>query len=208
MKNSQFKLGGYIRYGELNSKMNHIVCNSPSAYSFEADWAEFIKEFDLGQNRWLTVQFIHEYDNVLGNKEQKELEDDAADSKGVISCIGSTDIERQFQWEYTSNMFRDVQLEGPSRVKTKGRPKSKRLRAELDKSIKKLMQKRKRKSHSDVADLQTDNDYDGSIERGFKASNTWNASEDAGFISLLNLSIDSYLFVWLYIFFLWVISHT
>ncbi|XP_025670217.1 protein FAR1-RELATED SEQUENCE 5-like [Arachis hypogaea] len=30
------------------------------------------------------VQFVHEYDNVLGNKEQKKLEDDAADSKGVI----------------------------------------------------------------------------------------------------------------------------
>ncbi|XP_015931863.1 protein FAR-RED IMPAIRED RESPONSE 1-like [Arachis duranensis] len=51
------------------------------------------------------VQFVHEYDNVLGNKEQKELEDDAADSKGVIPCIGSTAIERQFYQEYTSNMF-------------------------------------------------------------------------------------------------------
>ncbi|XP_016206199.1 protein FAR1-RELATED SEQUENCE 5-like [Arachis ipaensis] len=48
------------------------------------------------------VQFVHEYDNVLGTKEQKELEDDAADSKGVIPCIGSTGIERQFQLEYTS----------------------------------------------------------------------------------------------------------
>ncbi|XLU26580.1 hypothetical protein S245_062646, partial [Arachis hypogaea] len=38
-------------------------------------------------------------------------------------------------------------IQGPSRVKTKGRPKGKRLRAELDKSIKKSMQKRKRKSH-------------------------------------------------------------
>ncbi|KAL4316306.1 hypothetical protein AHAS_Ahas15G0271900 [Arachis hypogaea] len=43
------------------------------------------------------VQFVHEYDNVLRNKEQKELEDDAADSKEVIPCIGSTCIERQFQ---------------------------------------------------------------------------------------------------------------
>ncbi|RYR04765.1 hypothetical protein Ahy_B06g084538 [Arachis hypogaea] len=57
------------------------------------------------------VQFVYEYDNVLGNKEQKELEDDAADSKGVIPCIGSTGIGRQFQRKYTSNMFRDVQLE-------------------------------------------------------------------------------------------------
>ncbi|KAL4306578.1 hypothetical protein AHAS_Ahas16G0192300 [Arachis hypogaea] len=57
------------------------------------------------------VQFVHEYDNVLKNKEQKELEDDAANSKGVIPCIGSTGIERQFQQEYTSNMFRTFQLE-------------------------------------------------------------------------------------------------
>ncbi|XP_025703073.1 protein FAR1-RELATED SEQUENCE 6-like [Arachis hypogaea] len=40
------------------------------------------------------VRFVHEYDNVLGNKEQKELEDDAAYSKAVIPCIGSTSIER------------------------------------------------------------------------------------------------------------------
>ncbi|XP_072078114.1 protein FAR-RED IMPAIRED RESPONSE 1-like [Arachis hypogaea] len=45
---AQFKLGGYVRYEELNAKMNHIVYNSPSADSFEVDWAEFIKKFDLG----------------------------------------------------------------------------------------------------------------------------------------------------------------
>ncbi|XP_057755525.1 protein FAR1-RELATED SEQUENCE 5-like [Arachis stenosperma] len=116
--------------------MNHIVWNSPSTESFESDWASFIKHFKLGQNRWLAgmrstqrsesmhafyggylhyksglVQFVHEYDNVLGTKEQKELEDDAADSKGVIPCIGSTGIERQFQQEYTSSMFRSLQVE-------------------------------------------------------------------------------------------------
>ncbi|XLR57267.1 hypothetical protein S83_007939, partial [Arachis hypogaea] len=37
-------------------------------------------------------------------------------------------------------------IQGPSRVKTKGRPKGKRLGAKLDKSIKKSMEKRKRKS--------------------------------------------------------------
>ncbi|KAL4337138.1 hypothetical protein AHAS_Ahas12G0080200 [Arachis hypogaea] len=163
MKKSQFKLKGYARCGELNVKMNHIVWNFPSADSFEVDWAGFIKEFDLGQNRWLAdlyanrwkwvpiffksefwagmrstqrsenmhafygrflhcksglVQFVHEYDNVLGNKEQKELEDYAADSKGVIPCIGSTGIERQFQQEYTSNMSRILQLENVIRKHT------------------------------------------------------------------------------------------
>ncbi|RYR08382.1 hypothetical protein Ahy_B05g076043 [Arachis hypogaea] len=156
MKKSQFKLGGYSKYRELNAMMNHIVWNSPTTESFESDWAGFIKQFKLGQNRWLAelysnrrkwvpiffksefwagmrstqrsesmhaffggylhcksglVQFVYEYDNVLGTKEQKELEDDAADSKGVIPCIGSTGIERQFQLEYTSSMFRILQLE-------------------------------------------------------------------------------------------------
>ncbi|XP_015934894.1 protein FAR1-RELATED SEQUENCE 5-like [Arachis duranensis] len=157
MKKSQFKIGGYAKYRELHAVMNHIVWNSPSTESFESDWAGFIKQFKLGQNRWLAdlyanrqkwvpiffksefwagmrstqrsesmhafyggylhcksglVQFVHEYDNVLGTKEQKELEDDAADSKGVIPCIGSTGIERQFQQKYTSSMFRIFQLEG------------------------------------------------------------------------------------------------
>ncbi|RYR40375.1 hypothetical protein Ahy_A09g046129 [Arachis hypogaea] len=287
MKKSQFKLGGYARYGELHAMMNHIVWNSPSTESFKSDWASFIKQFKLGQNRWLAdlyanrwkwisiffksefwagmrstqrsesmhafyggylhcksglVQFVHEYDNVLRTKEQKELEDDAADSKGVIPCIGSTGIERQFQQEYTSSMFRILQLEefvacdeeaailraalwdaksklidyrasmcsttaaasqntvptqstggaivhdirGPSIVKTKGRPKGKRLGAEFDKSIKKSMQKRNRKSHLDEVDLPSDNDHHGSLSKRFEDSTMWNSSEGGGFMHLLN----------------------
>ncbi|XP_016177880.1 protein FAR1-RELATED SEQUENCE 5-like [Arachis ipaensis] len=225
------------------------------------------------------VQFVHKYDNVLGTKEQKELEDDAADSKGAIPCIGSTGIERQFQQEYTSNMFRTLQLEfdplsQKSRcecnkfesvgilcyhifavwsyyrvdtvpscyvlprwsknvirkytyiksihdvarsneshnmfrqlcsefynvaqefvaceeeatilVKTKGRPKSKRLGAELDKSIKKSMEKRKRKSQPDVVDLQTDNDRHGSVNNRLGDSTIWNSSDGGRFMDLLN----------------------
>ncbi|XP_025625396.1 protein FAR1-RELATED SEQUENCE 5-like [Arachis hypogaea] len=314
------------------------------------------------------VQFIHEYDNVLRNKEQKEHEDDATDSKGFIPCIWSTGIQRQFQQEYTSNMFRTLQLEvrkktdymvrsteqkgdticikvgeqkvfwgkpvyhtfivefdplsrksrcncnkfestgilcchtlalwsyyrvntvpscyvlprwsknvirkhtyiksrhdvsrsdeshnlfrhlcsefynvaqefiacdeeaailravlwdakskltdyrasmrsttldatqntmptqstggvivhdiqGPSRVKTKGWPKSKRLGPELDKSIKESMQKKKRKSNLDDVDLQTDNDHDGSVNKIFEDSTIWNSSDGGGFMHLLN----------------------
>ncbi|XP_057720160.1 protein FAR1-RELATED SEQUENCE 6-like [Arachis stenosperma] len=47
------KLGGYARYGELNAMMNHIMWNSPSTELFEVDWDGFIKQFNLGQNRWL-----------------------------------------------------------------------------------------------------------------------------------------------------------
>ncbi|KAL4357449.1 hypothetical protein AHAS_Ahas09G0187800 [Arachis hypogaea] len=51
---------------------------------------------------WVFTQwFIYEYDNVLGNKEQKDLEDDAGDSREIISCTSSSVIEKQFQKEYT-----------------------------------------------------------------------------------------------------------
>ncbi|KAL4327837.1 hypothetical protein AHAS_Ahas13G0140000 [Arachis hypogaea] len=62
-------------------------------------------------SRTSLVQFVHEYDNVLGIKEQRELEDDAADSRGVIPCATSSPMERHFQQEYTTSMFRDVQTE-------------------------------------------------------------------------------------------------
>ncbi|RYR54593.1 hypothetical protein Ahy_A06g029903 [Arachis hypogaea] len=53
------------------------------------------------------AQFVHEFNNVLGTKEQKELEDDAADSRGLIPCSIRSAIERRFQKEYTNEMFRD-----------------------------------------------------------------------------------------------------
>ncbi|XLT79766.1 hypothetical protein S245_001502 [Arachis hypogaea] len=73
-----------------------------------------------------------------------------------------------------------------SRVKTKGWMKNKRLGAELDKSIKKSMQKRKRKPHPVYARSEIDNDYGSSVEKEFETSSTWNASYGGGFMSLLN----------------------
>ncbi|RYR72290.1 hypothetical protein Ahy_A02g006485 [Arachis hypogaea] len=134
------KLGGYRRYRELYDEFNDIVWNSQTEKSFENNWYEFIDEHNLHNNTWLSylfddqhmwvpiffkgefwtamrstqrsesmhsfygnflhsrtslVQFVHEHDNVLGIKEQRELEDDAADLRG----------------EYTTCMFRDVQIE-------------------------------------------------------------------------------------------------
>ncbi|RYR38450.1 hypothetical protein Ahy_A09g043491 [Arachis hypogaea] len=67
-------------------------------------------------NRTSLVQFVHEYDNVLGIKEYRELEDDVEDSKGVIPCATSSPMERQFQQDYITNMFRDVQIEFVKKV--------------------------------------------------------------------------------------------
>ncbi|KAL4299675.1 hypothetical protein AHAS_Ahas17G0124600 [Arachis hypogaea] len=44
------------------------------------------------------LQFVRQYQNCVINKEQKELECDAADLRGIIPCR-----------EYTNSMFRDVQ---------------------------------------------------------------------------------------------------
>ncbi|XP_015949854.1 protein FAR1-RELATED SEQUENCE 5-like [Arachis duranensis] len=100
------KLGGYSRFKELNAELKHIIWNSKSVKDFEDHWAEFIDEFNLHHNRWLSdlfedrhmwtslVQFVHEFDNVLGTKGQKELEDDVADSRGLIPCSTRSAIER------------------------------------------------------------------------------------------------------------------
>ncbi|XP_057759253.1 protein FAR1-RELATED SEQUENCE 5-like [Arachis stenosperma] len=150
------KLGGYCRYGALYVDLNDIVWNSRTEESFEDNWADFIDEYNLHNNTWLSdlyddrrmwvpiyfkgefwaamqstqrsesmhafyggylhsktslVQFVHEYDIVLGVKEQRELEDDAADSRGFIPCATTSPMEKQFQQEYTTSIFRDVQIE-------------------------------------------------------------------------------------------------
>ncbi|XP_057719395.1 protein FAR1-RELATED SEQUENCE 5-like [Arachis stenosperma] len=127
MKKFPQKLGGYRRYGELYPDLRNIVFNSRTEEAFERKWFEFMEEYNLHDNTWLSdlyddrrmwvplffkgefwaamrstqksesmhafyggilhsktslVQFVHEYDNVLGAKEQRELEDDAVDSRG------------------------------------------------------------------------------------------------------------------------------
>ncbi|KAL4292677.1 hypothetical protein AHAS_Ahas18G0052000 [Arachis hypogaea] len=57
------------------------------------------------------IQFVHQYDNCLADKEQQELECDAADNRGLIPCVSNSPIEKQFQYEYTNNIFRNVQAE-------------------------------------------------------------------------------------------------
>ncbi|RYR05063.1 hypothetical protein Ahy_B06g084913 [Arachis hypogaea] len=55
------------------------------------------------------LQFVRQYQKCVIDKEQNELECDAADLRGIISCVSSSPIEKQFQREYTNSMFRDVQ---------------------------------------------------------------------------------------------------
>ncbi|RYR67433.1 hypothetical protein Ahy_A03g013784 [Arachis hypogaea] len=55
------------------------------------------------------LQFVRQYQNCVIDKEKKELECDATDLRGIIPCVSSSPIEKQFQREYTNSMFRDVQ---------------------------------------------------------------------------------------------------
>ncbi|RYR33913.1 hypothetical protein Ahy_A10g048586 [Arachis hypogaea] len=57
LKKITTKLESYAWYREINAKMSDVVQNSCSMDSFDIDWAEFIKEFDLGYNRWLSAEF-------------------------------------------------------------------------------------------------------------------------------------------------------
>ncbi|RYR62307.1 hypothetical protein Ahy_A04g019780 [Arachis hypogaea] len=140
-------------------------------------------------------KFIHEYDNVLKNKEQKELEDDAADSKGVIPYIGSTEfyniaqefvncdeevaILRSALWDAKSKLTDYcASMRSTTIAATQNTMPTQSTGSVVVHDI--------QRPSRDVVDLKTDNDYNGSVERGFEAYDTWNASECGGFMSLLN----------------------
>ncbi|QHN81452.1 Protein FAR1-RELATED SEQUENCE [Arachis hypogaea] len=334
MKKSQFKLGGYASFTKhFNLGKNRWLAD---LYANRRKWVPifFKSQFWAGMRSTQRsesmhafyggylhcksglVQFVHEYDNVLGTKEQKELEDDAADSKvdeqkvfwrkpvyhtfrvdfdplsrkGQCECnkfesVGILCCHTLAVWSYyrvdivpscyvlphwsknlirkhtyiksshdvarsdeSNNLFRHLcsefynvaqefvacdeeaailraaiwdaksklidyrasirrttvaasqntvptqstggaivhDIQGPSRVKTKGRPRGKRLGAELDKSIKKSMQKRNKRSHLDEVDLPSDNDHHGPLNKGIEDSTLWNSSDVGGFMHLLN----------------------
>ncbi|XP_057740220.1 protein FAR1-RELATED SEQUENCE 5-like [Arachis stenosperma] len=58
-KKLSHKLGGYHRYRELYDDLNDIVWNSQTKESFEDNWSEFIDEYNLHNNTWLSV--FHSY---------------------------------------------------------------------------------------------------------------------------------------------------
>ncbi|RYQ83294.1 hypothetical protein Ahy_B10g101951 [Arachis hypogaea] len=78
MKKFSQKLRGYCRYREFYADIKDIIFNSRTEESFEKKWFEFIEEYNLYDNTWLS---------------------------------SFSPMERQFQQEYTTSMFRDVQVE-------------------------------------------------------------------------------------------------
>ncbi|RYR38435.1 hypothetical protein Ahy_A09g043488 isoform G [Arachis hypogaea] len=99
--------------------MSHVVWNSHSKDSFDRNWNDFLVNFGLADNKWLSdlyedrslIQFVKQYDNCLGSREQAERESDAADFHTVIPCATKSPIETQFQDAYTQAKFREVQAQ-------------------------------------------------------------------------------------------------
>ncbi|QHO16001.1 Protein FAR1-RELATED SEQUENCE [Arachis hypogaea] len=150
------KLNGYKGHADIEQEMSHVVWNSHSKDSFDRNWNDFLLNFGLADNKWLSdlyedrhiwvpiyldhhfwagmrstqrsesmhsffnkyitrnsslIQFVKQYDNCLGSREQAERESDAADFHMVIPCATKSSIEAQFQDAYTHAKFREVQAQ-------------------------------------------------------------------------------------------------
>ena len=75
--------------------------------------SESMNAFFDGYNNFTTTlqQFVHQYDNALQHKVEKEYEADFASMTTVIPCGSQSLIERQFQSEYTHAKFQEIQVE-------------------------------------------------------------------------------------------------
>ncbi|QHN94304.1 Protein FAR-RED ELONGATED HYPOCOTYL [Arachis hypogaea] len=62
------------------------------------------------------IQFVKQYNNYLGSRDQTERESDAADFHTVIPCATKSSIEAQFQHVYTHQKFREVQAQFRGKV--------------------------------------------------------------------------------------------
>ncbi|RYR46794.1 hypothetical protein Ahy_A07g032614 [Arachis hypogaea] len=156
MKKIPSKLNGYKGHADIEQQMSHVVWNSHSKDSFDRNWNDFLLNFGLADNKWLSdlyedrhiwvpiyldhhfwagmrstqrsesmhsffnkyitrnsslIQFVKQYDNCLGSREQAERESDAADFHTVIPCATKSSIEAQFQDAYTHAKFREVQAQ-------------------------------------------------------------------------------------------------
>ncbi|RYR50969.1 hypothetical protein Ahy_A06g026030 [Arachis hypogaea] len=94
------KLNGYKGHAEIEQELSQVVWNSHSKDSFDRTWNDFLLKYGLVDNNSL-IQFVKQYDNCLGSREQTERKSDAADFHTVISCATKSSIEVQFQEVYT-----------------------------------------------------------------------------------------------------------
>ncbi|RYR09100.1 hypothetical protein Ahy_B05g077194 [Arachis hypogaea] len=115
VRNSPSKLNGYKGHADIEQEMSQVVWNSHSKDSFDRNWNDFLLNFGLADNKWLSGNvFLKSAAEVyiacfLG--EQAERESDAADFHTVIPCATKSSIEAQFQDAYTHAKFREVQAQ-------------------------------------------------------------------------------------------------
>ncbi|RYQ99145.1 hypothetical protein Ahy_B07g087027 [Arachis hypogaea] len=103
-----FKLNGYKGHADIEQEMSQVVWNSQSKDSFDRNWNDFLLNFGLVDNKWLSGNvFLKSASEV----EQAERESDAADFHTVIPCATKSCIEAQFQDAYTHAKFREVQAQ-------------------------------------------------------------------------------------------------
>ncbi|QHN97417.1 Protein FAR-RED ELONGATED HYPOCOTYL [Arachis hypogaea] len=114
--------------------MSQVIWNSHSKDSFDRNWNDFLLNFGLVDNKWLSdlyedchiwvpIYLDHHFwagmrstqrsesMHSFFNKEQVERESDAADFHTVIPCATKSSIEAQFQDVYTHQKFRKVQAQ-------------------------------------------------------------------------------------------------
>ncbi|RYQ86707.1 hypothetical protein Ahy_B10g106345 [Arachis hypogaea] len=108
VRNIPSKLNGYKGHADIEQEMSQVVWNSHSKDSFNRNWNDFLLNFGLGDNKWLSGNvFLKSASEV----EQAERESDAADFHTVIPCATKSCIEAQFQDAYTHAKFREVQAQ-------------------------------------------------------------------------------------------------
>ncbi|RYR34914.1 hypothetical protein Ahy_A10g049971 [Arachis hypogaea] len=108
MKKIPSKLNGYKAHADIEQQMSHVVWNSHSKDSFDRNWNDFLVNFGLADNKWLSGNVFL---NSAAEVEQAERESDAADFHTVIPCATKSPIETQFQDAYTQAKFREVQAQ-------------------------------------------------------------------------------------------------
>ncbi|RYQ89840.1 hypothetical protein Ahy_B09g096276 isoform F [Arachis hypogaea] len=124
MKKIPSKLNGYKGHADIEQEMSQVVWNSQSKDSFDRNWNDFLLNFGLGDNKWLSgnvflksaseVYYADLYEDRhiwVPIREQAERESDAADFHTVIPCATKSCIEAQFQDAYTHAKFREVQAQ-------------------------------------------------------------------------------------------------
>ncbi|RYR47098.1 hypothetical protein Ahy_A07g033034 [Arachis hypogaea] len=96
------------QHRELSMSIRRTIENNEEADSFDRNWNDFLLNFGLADNKWLSGNVCLK---SAAEVEQAERESDAADFHMVIPCATKSSIEAQFQDAYTHAKFREVQAQ-------------------------------------------------------------------------------------------------